>query len=115
MALRGWPVLAIGISSLVAALAYMGGPRPIAYTPFGELTVFVFFGLVAVMGTDWVLTGPTGGPMRVPVEFADRFGGIESFEPARVTSPATSNRSFTDIGNPSTGERRTPALRSRSA
>jgi 1,4-dihydroxy-2-naphthoate polyprenyltransferase len=55
--LRGWPVLAIGISSLVAALAYMGGPRPIAYTPFGELTVFVFFGLVAVMGTDWVLTG----------------------------------------------------------
>ncbi|MCK7491143.1 MAG: prenyltransferase [Comamonadaceae bacterium] len=35
----------------LAALAYMGGPRPIAYTPFGELTVFVFFGLVAVMGT----------------------------------------------------------------
>jgi 1,4-dihydroxy-2-naphthoate octaprenyltransferase len=60
VALRGWPVLAIGICSLAAALAYMGGPRPIAYTPFGELTVFVFFGLVAVMGTDWVLTGHTG-------------------------------------------------------
>jgi 1,4-dihydroxy-2-naphthoate polyprenyltransferase len=60
VALRGWPVLAIGISSLVAALAYMGGPRPIAYTPFGELTVFVFFGLVAVMGTDWVLTDGIG-------------------------------------------------------
>jgi 1,4-dihydroxy-2-naphthoate octaprenyltransferase len=57
---RGWPVLAIGVSSLLAALAYMGGPRPIAYTPFGELTVFVFFGLVAVMGTDWVLTGSVG-------------------------------------------------------
>lgn len=57
---RGWPVLAIGVSSLVAALAYMGGPRPIAYTPFGELVVFVFFGLVAVMGTDWVLTGEVG-------------------------------------------------------
>jgi 1,4-dihydroxy-2-naphthoate octaprenyltransferase len=53
-------VLAIGISSLAAALAYMGGPRPIAYTPFGELTVFVFFGLVAVMGTDWVLTDGIG-------------------------------------------------------
>jgi 1,4-dihydroxy-2-naphthoate octaprenyltransferase len=60
VALRGWPVLAIGVSSLLAALAYMGGPRPIAYTPFGELTVFVFFGLVAVMGTDWVLTGGIG-------------------------------------------------------
>ncbi len=58
---RGWPVLAIGVSSLLAALAYMGGPRPIAYTPYGELTVFVFFGLVAVMGTDWMLTGDIGG------------------------------------------------------
>jgi 1,4-dihydroxy-2-naphthoate polyprenyltransferase len=57
---RGWPVLAMGVASLLAALAYMGGPRPIAYTPFGELTVFVFFGLVAVMGTDWVLTGAVG-------------------------------------------------------
>jgi 1,4-dihydroxy-2-naphthoate octaprenyltransferase len=60
VALRGWPVLVIGISSLVAALAYMGGPRPIAYTPYGELTVFVFFGLVAVMGSDWVLTDGVG-------------------------------------------------------
>jgi 1,4-dihydroxy-2-naphthoate octaprenyltransferase len=57
VAWRGWPVLAIGVASLLAALAYMGGPRPIAYTPFGEFTVFVFFGLVAVIGTDWVLTG----------------------------------------------------------
>jgi 1,4-dihydroxy-2-naphthoate octaprenyltransferase len=57
---RGWPVLLIGAASLSAALAYMGGPRPIAYTPFGELTVFVFFGLVAVTGTDWVLTGSVG-------------------------------------------------------
>ena len=56
VALRGWPVLALGAASLVAALAYMGGPRPIAYTPLGELTVFVFFGLVAVLGTDWLLT-----------------------------------------------------------
>lgn len=60
VAYRGWPVLAIGSASLLAALAYMGGPKPIAYTPFGELTVFVFFGLVAVMGTDWVLTGSIG-------------------------------------------------------
>jgi 1,4-dihydroxy-2-naphthoate octaprenyltransferase len=37
----------------------MGGPRPIAYTPVGELTVFVFFGLVAVGGTEFVLTGRT--------------------------------------------------------
>jgi 1,4-dihydroxy-2-naphthoate octaprenyltransferase len=61
VASRGWPVLAIGTASLLAALAYMGGPKPIAYTPFGELTVFVFFGLVAVLGSDWVLSGSVGG------------------------------------------------------
>lgn len=54
---KGWPVLVMGSASLLAALAYMGGPRPIAYTPFGELTVLVFFGLVAVLGSEWLLTG----------------------------------------------------------
>ncbi len=60
VAYRGWPVLAIGVASLLAALAYMGGPKPIAYTPYGEATVFLFFGVVAVVGTDWVLTGSFG-------------------------------------------------------
>jgi 1,4-dihydroxy-2-naphthoate octaprenyltransferase len=60
VAARGWPVLAIGVASMVAALAYMGGPRPIAYTPFGELVVFVFFGLVAVAGSDFIQTGTIG-------------------------------------------------------
>ena len=57
--LRGAPVLLMGIASIVAALAYMGGPRPIAYTPAGELTVFVFFGLIAVGGTEFALAGRT--------------------------------------------------------
>lgn len=46
----------------MAALAYMGGPRPIAYTPLGEATVFVFFGLVAMVGTDLALTGTATDP-----------------------------------------------------
>jgi 1,4-dihydroxy-2-naphthoate octaprenyltransferase len=58
--LRGWPVLALGAASLVAALAYMGGPKPIAYTPWGEATVLVFFGPVAVLGTGWLLSGGVG-------------------------------------------------------
>ena len=53
---RGWLVLALGMSSLVAALAYMGGPKPIAYTAWGEVTVWVFFGGVAVLGTQWLLS-----------------------------------------------------------
>lgn len=50
----GWPVVLIGLASALAAYGYMGGPRPIAYTPFGELTVFVFFGLTAVCGSYYV-------------------------------------------------------------
>jgi 1,4-dihydroxy-2-naphthoate octaprenyltransferase len=53
----GWPIVATSIASTAAAYAYMGGPRPIAYTPLGELTVFVFFGLVAVAGSYFVQAG----------------------------------------------------------
>jgi 1,4-dihydroxy-2-naphthoate octaprenyltransferase len=50
----GWFFAVIGIASTVAAYAYMGGPKPIAYTPFGEITVLIFFGLTAVLGTYWL-------------------------------------------------------------
>ena len=53
----GLPVLMMGLASVTAALAYMGGPRPIAYTPLGELMVFVFFGLVAVAGSGYIQLG----------------------------------------------------------
>ncbi|RKT44611.1 1,4-dihydroxy-2-naphthoate polyprenyltransferase [Thiocapsa rosea] len=52
----GWPILAIGVASLVAGYAYTGGPRPIAYGPFGELYVLLFFGLAAVGGTYYLQT-----------------------------------------------------------
>jgi 1,4-dihydroxy-2-naphthoate octaprenyltransferase len=50
----GWPILAIGISSLVCAVAYTGGPLPLAYVGLGDLFVLLFFGLAAVVGTYWV-------------------------------------------------------------
>ncbi len=55
----GW-VIAITLASIVAAYAYMGGPRPIAYTPTGEFVVFLFFGLMAVCGTVYVQAGTVG-------------------------------------------------------
>jgi 1,4-dihydroxy-2-naphthoate octaprenyltransferase len=57
IALRGWPVAAIVAGSIAAAYAYMGGPRPIAYTPYGEATVFAFFGVVALVGTIYAQAG----------------------------------------------------------
>ena len=53
----GLPVLLMGLASIVAALGYMGGPRPIAYTPLGELMVFIFFGLIAVAGSGYIQLG----------------------------------------------------------
>ncbi len=50
----GTPILVIGLASLVCAIAYTGGPFPLAYHGLGDLFAFVFFGLVAVGGTYWV-------------------------------------------------------------
>lgn len=50
----GIPVVIIGLASLVCAVAYTGGPFPLAYHGLGDLFVFIFFGLVAVGGTYWV-------------------------------------------------------------
>lgn len=47
----GWPILLIGAVSIVCALAYTAGPFPLAYRGLGDLFAFVFFGVVAVMGT----------------------------------------------------------------
>ena len=52
----GLPILALGVLSILSGLAYTGGPKPIAYTPFGEIFVFLFFGLGAVMGTHYLQT-----------------------------------------------------------
>jgi 1,4-dihydroxy-2-naphthoate octaprenyltransferase len=50
----GWEVIAIGCSSMLAALAYTGGPWPFGYRALGELFTFLFFGVVAVVGTYFV-------------------------------------------------------------
>ena len=50
----GWPVLLLGLSAILAALAYTGGPLPYGYYGLGEFFVFLFFGVAAVTGTYYV-------------------------------------------------------------
>ena len=51
-----WWFLAVGILAIAAAWFYTGGKRPYGYAGLGELFVFIFFGLVATMGTVWLQT-----------------------------------------------------------
>lgn len=53
----GWIVVAIGIASILSAVAYTGGPYPLGYHGLGDLFVMIFFGFVAVCGTVYVQTG----------------------------------------------------------
>jgi 1,4-dihydroxy-2-naphthoate octaprenyltransferase len=58
LAYLGGPVLiGLGVLAVVAALAYTGGPWPYGYRGLGEVFVFVFFGLVAVVGTAYLQAG----------------------------------------------------------
>ncbi len=54
VAVAGWPILVIGLASVLCAVAYTGGPFPLAYHGLGDLFVFIFFGLIAVGGTYFV-------------------------------------------------------------
>lgn len=57
VALSGhWWLLLIGAASIAAAWLYTGGPRPYGYAGLGEVFVFIFFGLVPVLGTLYVQT-----------------------------------------------------------
>ena len=55
-ALSSWWLVAVGAVCIVAAWTYTGGPIPYGYRALGEVFVFVFFGLVAVVGTTYVQT-----------------------------------------------------------
>jgi 1,4-dihydroxy-2-naphthoate octaprenyltransferase len=53
---QAWWLLLVGAAAIVAAWFYTGGPSPYGYAGLGEVFVFVFFGLVAVVGTTYVQT-----------------------------------------------------------
>jgi len=50
----GWPVLIIGLLSILFGILYTAGPYPLGYNGLGDIFVLIFFGLVAVGGTYYV-------------------------------------------------------------
>jgi 1,4-dihydroxy-2-naphthoate octaprenyltransferase len=55
--IAGWPIIAIGVASIVAGITYTGGPWPLGYHGLGDVFVFGFFGVVAVSATAYVQRG----------------------------------------------------------
>jgi 1,4-dihydroxy-2-naphthoate octaprenyltransferase len=54
IAVAGWELLLVGAASILAGVAYTGGPKPYGYEGLGEVFVFLFFGVVAVVGSFFV-------------------------------------------------------------
>ncbi|MEA2398281.1 MAG: 1,4-dihydroxy-2-naphthoate polyprenyltransferase [Thermoleophilaceae bacterium] len=54
VAVAGWELLLVGAASIAAGVLYTGGPRPYGYEGLGEIFVFLFFGIVAVVGSFYV-------------------------------------------------------------
>jgi 1,4-dihydroxy-2-naphthoate polyprenyltransferase len=56
-ALAGWELLLVGVAAILATLGYSGGSKPYASAALGEVMVFVFFGVVATVGSAYVQDG----------------------------------------------------------
>lgn len=57
VAVGGWPILVLGLLSILFGIAYTGGPYPLGYNGLGDIFVFLFFGVAAVCGTYFVNAG----------------------------------------------------------
>ncbi|MCT7943423.1 MULTISPECIES: 1,4-dihydroxy-2-naphthoate polyprenyltransferase [Shewanella] len=55
----GWPIAILAAASILGAICYSGGPYPLASHGLGEVAAFVFFGLVAVVGSYYLQAGET--------------------------------------------------------
>jgi 1,4-dihydroxy-2-naphthoate octaprenyltransferase len=60
-ATSSWWLVLVGLAAVAAAWGYTGGAKPYGYRALGELSVFVFFGLVAVLGTTYAQVGELTG------------------------------------------------------
>ena len=111
----GVPILAIGLLSVAAGIAYTGGPYPLGYHGLGDLFVFVFFGVVAVVGTFYVQAvaevATAGIPLGVPTGTAPLVAIVASLPVAGITTDILVVNNVRDLEEDATTGKRTLAVR----
>ena len=90
-ALTSWWLIPVGIAAVAAAWFYTGGPKPYGYAGFGEIFVFVFFGLVAVLGTTYVQAGEISLTAAMPTGISHHEVSAARINPARPAIPKQLN------------------------
>jgi 1,4-dihydroxy-2-naphthoate octaprenyltransferase len=104
----GWPILAIGVLSILCGILYTAGPYPLGYHGLGDIFVLIFFGPVAVGGTfyviaqdiNWlvILAGLPPGLLAVAILVVNNLRDIESDARAgKRTLAVRFGRTFTKI------------------
>jgi 1,4-dihydroxy-2-naphthoate polyprenyltransferase len=93
-------LIAVGLAAMIAAWFYTGGKSPYGYAGLGELAVFVFFGLVATIGTTYIQVGF--------IEFNAVLGGIAS---GLFASAVLMVNNIRDIATDQKAQKKTLAVR----
>ncbi|MFB6104392.1 MAG: 1,4-dihydroxy-2-naphthoate polyprenyltransferase [Halobacteriaceae archaeon] len=110
----GLPILVVGLASVAAGIAYTGGPYPLGYHGFGDLFVFVFFGVIAVTGTYYVqavtvLADPL--PLWMPSHTAPPIAIVVSLPVATLSTAILVVNNVRDLEEDRTAGKRTLAVR----
>jgi 1,4-dihydroxy-2-naphthoate octaprenyltransferase len=108
----GVPILAVGLSSIVAGVLYTGGPYPYGYYGLGDLFVFVYFGLVAVTGTYYVqaVAAVPGVPVAPPPGSVPADAVVASLAAAALTTAILVVNNVRDIETDRAAGKRTLAV-----
>ena len=110
----GVPILVIGLLSVASGIAYTGGPYPLGYHGLGDLFVFLFFGVIAVMGTYYVqaaavLAGPL--PTAIPPGTVTLTAFVASLPVAAISTNILVVNNIRDKAEDETTGKRTLAVR----
>ncbi|AZH25689.1 1,4-dihydroxy-2-naphthoate polyprenyltransferase [Haloplanus aerogenes] len=110
----GLPILIVGLLSVVAGLAYTGGPYPLGYHGLGDVFVFLFFGVVAVAGTYYVqaaavLAGPL--PLTIPPGTLPPIALVASLPVAAISTNILVVNNVRDLETDAATGKRTLAVR----